>query len=53
MGKDLKQYGNLFQVSNQITLGSSEEEIINNLKAVVYQIINQENLAREKMMKNV
>ncbi|WP_096634716.1 protein arginine kinase [Clostridium cochlearium] len=50
-GEGSKAVGNLFQVSNQITLGLSEEEIINNLKAVVYQIINQENLAREKMMK--
>lgn len=50
-GEGSKPVGNLFQVSNQLTLGLSEEEIINNLKAVVYQIINQEKLAREKMMK--
>lgn len=50
-GEGSKSVGNLFQVSNQLTLGLSEEEIINNLKAVVYQIINQEKLAREKMMK--
>lgn len=50
-GEGSKAVGNLFQVSNQLTLGLSEEEIINNLKAVAYQIINQENLAREKIMK--
>ncbi|CDI50849.1 protein arginine kinase [Clostridium tetani] len=50
-GEGSKAVGNLFQVSNQLTLGLNEEEIINNLKAVVYQIINQEKLAREKMMK--
>lgn len=50
-GEGSKAVGNLFQVSNQLTLGLSEEEIINNLKAVAYQIINQENLARGKIMK--
>lgn len=49
-GEGSKAYGNLYQVSNQITLGQTEEEIILNLKAVVYQIVNQENHFREKLM---
>lgn len=44
--------GNLYQVSNQITLGLSEEEIVNNLKAVVSQVANSEQMYREQLMKN-
>lgn len=44
--------GNIYQVSNQISLGLSEEEILNNLKAVVNQIINQENRSRERILKS-
>lgn len=51
-GEGSRAEGNLFQISNQVTLGISEEEILNNLGAVVKQIINQENYARENLMKN-
>lgn len=44
--------GNVYQISNQISLGVTEEEIINNINAVVNQIINQENIAREHLIKN-
>ncbi|MDP4178762.1 MAG: protein arginine kinase [Bacillota bacterium] len=44
--------GNVYQISNQISLGVTEEEIINNINAVVNQIINQENIAREHLLKN-
>ncbi|KAJ52207.1 protein arginine kinase [Clostridium tetanomorphum] len=44
--------GNIYQISNQITLGLSEKEIIDNLKAVVGEIINQENLCRQKLISN-
>ena len=47
-GEGSKGYGNIFQISNQITLGPSEEEIINGLNAMVYQIIEKEKMAREK-----
>lgn len=43
--------GSLYQVSNQVTLGIKEEDIISNLKAVIEQIINQENLCREQIYK--
>jgi len=42
--------GNLFQVSNQITLGQSEEEIWQNLYGVTRQLINQEKKAREHLL---
>ena len=42
--------GNLFQISNQITLGQSEEEIWQNLYGVTRQLINQEKKAREQLL---
>ncbi|KGM95259.1 ATP:guanido phosphotransferase [Clostridium novyi A str. 4552] len=48
-GEGSKAYGNLYQISNQITLGRTEEQIITNLEGIVKQIIEQEKLARERM----
>lgn len=42
--------GNIYQISNQITLGLSEEDIISNLIAVTRQIVEKEKLAREKII---
>ncbi|MDD3225340.1 MAG: protein arginine kinase [Clostridium sp.] len=42
---------NLYQISNQVTLGINEQNILDNLSAVVNQIINQENLARGNLLK--
>ncbi|EOD00642.1 protein arginine kinase [Caldisalinibacter kiritimatiensis] len=49
-GEGTNAMGNLFQISNQITLGESEEKIIEKLKNVVLQIINKERKAREKLL---
>jgi protein arginine kinase len=49
-GEGSKAKGNLFQVSNQLTLGQCEEDILNNLNAVVTQIINQESISRQKLL---
>lgn len=43
--------GAFFQISNQVTLGISEKEAVENLKAIAMQIINQERAAREAMGK--
>lgn len=51
-GEGTEALGDLFQISNQVTLGQSEEEIINNIVAVVSQIINQEQAARNALYKN-
>jgi protein arginine kinase len=51
-GEGTQAKGNLFQVSNQITLGLSEEEIIANLESVCSQIIEQEELMRDKLRKD-
>ncbi|WP_438449179.1 protein arginine kinase [Gorillibacterium sp. sgz5001074] len=46
-GEGSEAVGNLFQISNQITLGQSEEEILDNLYGVVRQIIEHERSARQ------
>jgi protein arginine kinase len=49
-GEGSEAIGNLFQISNQITLGQSEDEIIDNLYSVAKQIIGHERAARQKLM---
>jgi protein arginine kinase len=50
-GEGSEALGNIFQISNQITLGKSEKDIIIDLKNVVEQIVNQERAAREVVVK--
>ncbi len=45
-GEGTEAGGNMFQVSNQITLGQSEAEVINNLVGISGQITDQERRAR-------
>ncbi|WP_040953161.1 protein arginine kinase [Gorillibacterium massiliense] len=49
-GEGSEASGNLFQISNQITLGQTEEEIIDNLHSVVLQIIEHERAARNTLL---
>ena len=42
--------GNLFVISNQSTLGESEEQILERLAAVIRQIVAQERLARAALI---
>ncbi|RFU68660.1 protein arginine kinase [Peribacillus saganii] len=50
-GEGSEALGNIFQVSNQITLGKPEEDIVEDLTSVVQQIIAQERSAREALVK--
>lgn len=50
-GEGSEALGNIFQVSNQITLGKPEEEIVEDLISVVQQIIAQERSARDALVK--
>ncbi|MBI0581040.1 protein arginine kinase [Neobacillus cucumis] len=50
-GEGSEALGNIFQISNQITLGKSEEDICRDLKGVVSQLISQERSAREALRK--
>ncbi len=49
-GEGSESAGNLFQVSNQVTLGETEEEIIGNLDSVVHQLIDHERSARRVLV---
>lgn len=46
-GEGTEAYGNLFQISNQVTLGQTEQEIVENLLSVTNQIVNQERASRD------
>jgi len=49
-GEGSETIGNLFQISNQITLGRTEEDIIEDLQSVVHQLIEHERQARKRLM---
>lgn len=49
-GEGTKAIGNLYQISNQTTLGEEEEETIEKLKNVIYQIINKERDVRNNLI---
>lgn len=46
-GEGSQAFGHIYQVSNQITLGKSEEDILAHLEAVTRQIVEHELQARE------
>ena len=52
-GEGTNAVGDMYQLSNQITLGISEEFAIKNLKAITLQLCAQERTAREEMLKDV
>ena len=49
-GEGSEALGNLFQVSNQITLGQSEEDILDHLHNVARQILEHEKAARKRLL---
>ncbi len=49
-GEGSEPLGNLFQISNQVTLGISESEIIQNLQGVVEEVIKLEGTTRQQIM---
>lgn len=51
-GEKGQSYGNIYILSNKVTLGVTEEEIINKLQNAVEFIVNEENKAREQMLNN-
>ncbi|GEL78096.1 protein arginine kinase [Tenuibacillus multivorans] len=52
-GEGSEALGQLYQVSNQMTLGKSEEDIVEDLKSVVKQVIESERRAREWIMEQL
>lgn len=51
-GEGTEPMGSIYQISNQITLGKSEHDIIKNLRNVTQQIIDQELKLRENVLKD-
>lgn len=49
-GEGSEALGNVFQVSNQITLGKSEEDIVEDLENVMIRLVEQEREARKHLM---
>ena len=49
-GEGTEAIGNMFQISNQITLGEKEEEIIANIEQIVLEIIEHEKNARVRLV---
>ena len=49
-GEGTEAMGNLFQISNQTTLGEKEDEIINRLSKVIETIIEKEHDARQVLL---
>lgn len=52
-GEGTDAVGNLFQVSNQVTLGHRESEITGNLASVTRQVIEQERSARQQLVRQM
>jgi len=50
-GENSEASGNMFQISNQVTLGQAEEEIIAGITNIASQIIEQEKTLRNEMYK--
>lgn len=51
-GEGSRSEGALYQLSNQVTLGISEQAAIDNLKGIVSQIVKEERAAREEAAKS-
>lgn len=51
-GEGSQPKGDIYQISNQITLGITEETAIANLKSIVLQLIAQERAAAAEIVKN-
>ena len=52
-GEGTEVLGNFFQISNQVTLGEAEEEILTKLTRVVRQILEWEDKAQDQLLRQV
>ena len=50
-GENTEASGNMFQLSNQVTLGKSEEDILLSINNIALQIIEQERALRQEIKK--
>ena len=51
-GEGTEASGNFFQISNQVALGRSEEELAENLERILKQVIDHEQTARDSLLNN-
>jgi len=51
-GEGTEASGNFFQISNQVALGRTELELVENLERILKQVIDHEQTARESLMTN-
>ncbi|MFH0840167.1 MAG: protein arginine kinase [Candidatus Omnitrophota bacterium] len=51
-GEGSEASGNFFQISNQVTLGRLEEDIIDNIEKLINQVIGREKSARDYLLTN-
>jgi len=49
-GEGTDASGNFFQISNQVSLGHKEEDIIDNIDRIIKQIVDHEQSARETLL---
>ena len=49
-GEGTHASGNFFQISNQVALGHSEDEIIQNINGLIRQVVEQEEQARQALI---
>lgn len=52
-GEGTEAYGHFYQISNQVSLGLKEEDIIEKIKGITTQIVEQEILSRENMLRDL
>src|SRR5262249_23609259 len=49
-GEGTQASANFYQISNQVSLGHSEEEVIQNINGLIRQVIEQEEQARQALI---
>ncbi|MGQ9610706.1 MAG: protein arginine kinase [bacterium] len=50
-GEGSQAIGSFYQISNEITLGQTEEEIVENIQSIALQILNYERRARSSLLR--
>ncbi len=51
-GEGTEGHGNVYQISNQITLGQTEKDILENLSLIAKQVVAEEKRYRETLLKS-
>ncbi len=49
-GEGTEATGNMFQISNQVTLGQSEADLLQHLEKIIHEIVGHENNARLRLL---